>query len=64
MQKSYKHWEIYDTIPEGWKEDKNSGSPLHGHVFITNESILKGGKRALLKLNPKDKTEVDDKKKE
>lgn len=43
-------WEIFDHIPNGWVVDKKTGSPLFGHVFITNgKSILNGGKRALLK---------------
>jgi len=50
----YKHWEVFETMPEGWKIDKTCGSPLTGAVFITNgKSILNGGKRALLKIDKK-----------
>lgn len=48
-----KKWEIVETLPEGWRIDNNAGSPLHGHVFIINDSPLKGGKRALLRVYPK-----------
>ena len=48
----YKHWEIVDSMPEGWKIDKTSGSPLHGYEFVTNgKSPLNGQKRALLKIH-------------
>ena len=39
----YRHWSVLDHIPDGWVIDRYAGSPLHGHVFITNgESILSG----------------------
>jgi len=41
-------WKIYPEMPEGYFEDKNSGSPLSRTVFIINGSPLRGGKRALL----------------
>jgi len=41
-------WKIYPEMPEGYFEDKNSGSPLSRTVFIINGSPFKGGKRALL----------------
>lgn len=38
-------------MPDGWKIDKTAGSPLHGHVFVSDgKSIIKGGKRALLRV--------------
>lgn len=45
----YRGWPLLDRIPEGWREDKHAGSPLHGYVFVTNgKSILSGEqKRAL-----------------
>ena len=47
----YKYWEILKEMPEGWRIDKNSGSPLYGHEFITNgKSPINGQKRALLKI--------------
>lgn len=27
---------IVDCIPDGWRIDKHSGSPLHGYVYIHN----------------------------
>jgi hypothetical protein len=49
-RQQYKDWDIYDTMPDGWRIDR-AGSPLHGHVFITNgKSPLNGQKRALLKV--------------
>lgn len=46
----YKHWEVYEVLPMGWKVDNSCGSPLHGFDFCTNgKSILNGGKRALVR---------------
>ena len=44
----YRWWKIYPEMPEGYYEDKNTGSPLSHTVFIINGSPLRGGKRALL----------------
>ncbi len=44
----YRWWQIHAEMPEGYWEDKNTGSPLSRTVFIINGSPLKGGKRALL----------------
>lgn len=44
-------WDLLDELPVGWRIDKASGSPLAGYVFAISGSILKGGKRALLKLD-------------
>ena len=53
MQK-YKHWDILDELPDGWVIDKTAGSPAPNTVFITNgKSVLKGQKRALLKVEAK-----------
>lgn len=47
----YKHWDVYEKIPEGWKIDKTAGSPLHGYEFINNgKSIINGGKRSLVRV--------------
>lgn len=44
-----KDWPILTNMPDGWRVDKTAGSPLAGHVFITNgKSVLNGQKRALL----------------
>lgn len=50
----YKHWDLFDTMPEGWKFCKNIGSPLHGYEFASNGlSILNGGRMALVRtLHP------------
>ena len=48
----YNGWPIYETMPDGYWIDKNAGSPLHGYEFIINGSPLKGGKRALLRVDP------------
>lgn len=48
---TYKQWVIFHKLPEGWIIDKSLGSPLHGHVFISDgKSVLRGGVRALMKL--------------
>ncbi len=44
----YRWWKIYPEMPEGYYEDKNTGSPLSHTVFIINGSPLRGGNRALL----------------
>lgn len=51
-------WKIYPEMPEGYFEDKNSGSPLSRTVFIINGSPLRGGKRALLYVKQSYATEV------
>ena len=48
--KTYKHWEVFEVLPIGWKVDNSCGSPLHGFDFCTDcKSILNGGKRALVR---------------
>lgn len=45
------HWDVVDTIPEGWKVS-NVDSPMPYSVFLTDgKSVLKGGKMKILKLN-------------
>jgi len=49
----YKHWDLLDELPDGWRVENSAGSPLFGYVFISDgKSILNGGKRALLKIKP------------
>lgn len=48
----YNGWAVYETMPDGFWIDKNAGSPLSGYEFIINGSVLKGGKRALLRVYP------------
>lgn len=53
---SYKNWPVLDAMPIGWQIDKTAGSPLHGHVFITNgKSAICGQQRALLSVLPRQK---------
>ena len=48
---TYKDWQLFDDMPSGWSIDKTCGSPLAGYTFISNgKSILRGGKRALLRV--------------
>lgn len=50
----YRYWDILEVLPDGWVIDKTAGSPAPNTVFITNgKSVLKGQKRALLKINIK-----------
>ena len=49
---NFNGWPIVKSIPEGWSVDKTTGSPLAGHVFITNgKSVLNGQKRYLLQAS-------------
>jgi hypothetical protein len=41
----YKHWSVLDHIPDGWVVDRYAGSPLHGHVFVTNGKNLLSGQQ-------------------
>jgi uncharacterized protein YbdZ (MbtH family) len=47
---SYKDWPIYQDLPDGWAVSKTAGSPLAGHVFITNKTspLNPSHKRALM----------------
>lgn len=50
----YKDWDLFEYLPDGWRIDKNCGSPLHGYSFATNgKSPLNGGLRALVKVGRK-----------
>ena len=52
--KKYRDWDILESLPEGWAIDETAGSPAPNTVFITNgKSVLKGQKRALLKVKAK-----------
>ena len=51
---TYKHLELYEVLPHGWKIDKHCGSPLFGYDFCTDgKSVINGGKRALVKTERK-----------
>lgn len=42
--KQYKGYNIHPSIPNGWSELKNVGSPAHGYVYIYNGvPPIKGG---------------------
>lgn len=49
--KKYKDWELFENLPNGWRIDKNCGSPLTGYEFCISGSVLKGGKRALVRVD-------------
>lgn len=52
----FKHWSVFDQIPTGWAIDRNAGSPLHGHVFITNgENVLSGKQIRALAPAPRER---------
>lgn len=43
---------LYNEVPEGFKIDKHTGSPLSGYDFYTDgKGILNGGKRILVKAH-------------
>lgn len=48
---TFKNWQLFDELPHGWSFDKTAGSPLSGYSFATDgKSILRGGKRALVRV--------------
>ena len=50
----YRYWDILESLPDSWKIDYRTDSPLKNTVFITNgKSVFNGQKRALLKVNAK-----------
>lgn len=50
----HKEWDVFDSLPDGWKIDKTAGSPLCGYEFCNNgKSVLNGGKRALVYVGTK-----------
>ena len=58
----YRDWDILEELPRGWIIDKTAGSPAPNTVFVTNgKSPLKGQKRALLKVKPKQNVEIQKK---
>ena len=57
----YKHFDVYNEMPEGWKIDKTFGSPLYGSIGISDgKSLINGGKRALLHVLSKANEPVTD----
>lgn len=52
LDKTYKDWPLIEELPEGWSISKHVGSPLHGHVFVTNGKSAFSADRqvALLKV--------------
>ena len=58
---TYKNWQLFDDMPSGWTIDKTCGSPLTGYLFITNgRSVLRGGKRALLRVREPQQQKITD----
>ena len=54
--REYKGFALFDEMPTGWTLDRTCGSPLHGYSFATDgRSILRGGKRALVRVVPAQK---------
>jgi hypothetical protein len=47
--RKYKYWDVFETLPSGWRYDKTAGSPLTGYCFAIDKSPLKGGGRILVK---------------
>lgn len=47
----YKHWELHENLPCGFRFDNTCGSPLHGYSFAIDKSPLKGGKRILVRVH-------------
>jgi len=49
----YKYWDLYDSLPDGWRFDNTCGSPLNGYSFATNgKNIFTGIERALVRVEP------------
>ena len=58
--REYKGFKLFDELPTGWRFDKNAGSPLCGYSFATDgKSVLRGGKRALVRVAPPQKLLFD-----
>lgn len=54
--REYKGFTLFDEMPDGWTLDNTCGSPLHGFAFATDgRSILRGGRRALVRVVPAQK---------
>lgn len=47
---TYKNWQLFDSLPDGWRFSKGAGSPLHGYAFASNGIPLRGGKMALVRV--------------
>jgi hypothetical protein len=43
----YRDWPVIDSIPAGWKECINIGSPLSGHIFVSNQKNILSGQRII-----------------
>ena len=56
----YKHWSVLDHIPDGWVIDRYAGSPLNGHVFVTNgKNLLTGQQLRALAPDPQRQSQND-----
>lgn len=58
--REYKGFQLFDELPTGWRLDKTAGSPVCGYSFATDgKSVLRGGKRALVRVAPPQKLLFD-----
>ena len=49
--KKYRDWDLLEHLPENWKIDKTTGSPVFEYEFCTNgKSVFNGQKRALVRV--------------
>ncbi len=54
--REYSGFQLFDELPDGWRFDKTAGSPVCGYSFATDgKSVLRGGKRALVRVAPPQK---------
>lgn len=60
LDKTYKDWPLIEELPESWSISKHVGSPLHGHVFVTNgKSVFSADRQvALLKVKKRSLPEL------
>ena len=52
-EKYYRWWQLFDKLPNGWYIYNTCGSPVSGYAFCISGSVLKGGKRALVRTKNK-----------
>ena len=58
--REYNGFQLFDELPAGWRFDKTAGSPVCGYSFATDgKSVLRGGKRALVRVVPPQKSLFD-----
>ena len=47
----YKDWDLFDSLPDGFRFDRHCGSPICGYEFAVNASPLRGGRRVLVRVD-------------